>query len=79
MLGDGAGLAEGAALEEGDGREFAPLDADDEDFVPPDAAEPEPPAVPPDAHPARTRADTTAAAARPARSVRLLWCIPLPS
>ncbi len=26
--------------EEGDGREFAPLDADDEDFVPPDAAEP---------------------------------------
>ncbi len=31
---------EPAMLEEGDGREFAPLDADDEDFVPPDAAEP---------------------------------------
>jgi len=33
-------LGEGATLEGGDGREFAPLDADDEDFVPPDAAEP---------------------------------------
>jgi len=31
---------EPAMLEEGDGREFAPLDADDENFVPPDAAEP---------------------------------------
>ncbi len=33
-------LEAGAMLEEGDGREFAPLDADDEDFVPSDAAEP---------------------------------------
>jgi len=36
----GAVLERGAVLEEGDGREFAPLDADDEDFVPPDPAEP---------------------------------------
>ena len=33
-------LPGGAVLEAGDGREFAPLDADDEDFVPQDAAEP---------------------------------------
>ncbi len=33
-------LERNASLEEGDGREFAPLDADDEDFVPSDAAEP---------------------------------------
>ena len=33
-------LVEGAMLEEGDGREFAPLEADDEDFVPSDAAKP---------------------------------------
>jgi DNA polymerase-3 subunit gamma/tau len=33
-------LESSASLEEGDGREFAPLDADDEDFVPSDAAEP---------------------------------------
>ena len=40
MLPGGAMPEEGAMLEEGDGREFAPLDADDEDFVPSDAAEP---------------------------------------
>jgi len=38
---DAYGLVDEAPMtEEGDGREFAPLDADDENFVPPDAAEP---------------------------------------
>jgi DNA polymerase-3 subunit gamma/tau len=38
---DAYGLVDAAPMtEEGDGREFAPLDADDEEFVPPDAAEP---------------------------------------
>lgn len=40
MLGEVAMLEDGAILEEGDGREFAPLDADDEEFLPRDAAEP---------------------------------------
>jgi len=38
---DAYGLVDAAPMaEEGDGREFAPLDADDEDFVPPDMGEP---------------------------------------
>ncbi len=37
MLQGRAMVEEGVTLEEGDGREFAPLDADDEDFVPRDA------------------------------------------
>ena len=40
MLGEGATMDAGAPIEEGDGREFAPLEADDEEYVPPDAAEP---------------------------------------
>jgi len=40
LVDDAPMLEGGAMLEEGDGREFAPLDADDEEFVPSDAAEP---------------------------------------